>query len=98
MNQRMNEVETKEEFRFDYKRYEPKGLTVEKLDTAFESFLAPATTLFAQIFILIKLTAFALYLWTRRGLVNDQMFIEKQEYERKRVQSQRGDIAQDDLD
>lgn len=88
----------KEEFRFDYKRFEPKGITVEKLDQAFESFMAPTVTLWSQIILLIKIVAFSLYLWTRRGLVNNEMLIEKQEYERKRNQSQRGDLEEDDLD
>lgn len=93
----MNNPE-KNEFRFDYKRFEPKVITVEKLDQAFESFLAPTTTLWAQIILLVKIVMFSLYLWTRRGLVNNEMLIEKQEYERQRNQSQRTDIEEDDLD
>lgn len=86
------------EFRFDYSKFDSKQLTVEKLDKAFESFMAPATSTVGQVVLIIKLVAFSLYAWTRRGLVNDQMLIEKQEYERKRTESQLGDLAEDDLD
>lgn len=92
------ETEQKPDFRFDYKKYESKQLTIEKLDHAFESIMAPAATSFGQIMALVKMGVFALYLWSRMKLINEQELIEKQKYERERGQSQRRDIEEDDLD
>lgn len=86
------------DFRFDYKKYETKTLTVEKLDQIFDNFNSPSTSLFSQIIIIVKLAAFSLYLWTRRSLIHEQELIQKQEYEVSRSGSQRGDIEEDNLD
>jgi hypothetical protein len=90
--------ENKPDFRFDYKKYESKQLTVEKLDKIFESIVAENPSTFGLIVSLFKMGVFALYLWTRMRLINEKRIIQKQEYERERGSSQRGDIAQDDLD
>lgn len=91
-------TEKKQDFRFDYKKYESKQLTVQKLDQYFEAMLAPAASSFGQIMALVKMGVFALYLWSRMKLINEQELIQKQEYERERTQGQRGDIEEDDLD
>lgn len=86
------------DFRFDYKKRQSKHLTIEKLDAAFDSFAAPATNTLSQIMWAIRLTAFAAYCWTRWRLIDEEMLIEKQEYEMRRTQSNSGDLTQDDLD
>ena len=86
------------DFRFDYKKYESKHLTVEKLDDAFSAIVVQTPTIWDQVVMLIKLTVFGVYLWCRYKLISEKVLIEKQEYERKRGQTQVGDIGQDDLD
>lgn len=54
--------------------------------------------MFSQAVVMVKLVAFALYLWVRKGLIEDDYQREKQKYEISRNQSQRGDLAKDDLD
>lgn len=86
------------EFQYNYQKHGENKLTVDQLDEHFKSVITPGTTMFSQIVVVIKMVVFALYLWVRRGLIEDDYQREKQKYEMSRNQSQRGDLAKDDLD
>lgn len=86
------------EFKYNYQKHGKNKLTVDQLDEHFKAVITPGTTIFSQVFVLVKMVAFALYLWVRRGLIEDDYQREKQEYEMSRNQSQREDLEKDDLD
>ena len=86
------------DFRFNYQKYGENKLTVAKLDQHFEAILQPGSGVVHLVSTVIKMIAFSLYLWTRKGLIEDDYQREKQAYEQTRNQSQRGDLAKDDLD
>lgn len=86
------------EFTYNYQKHGENKLTVDQLDEHFKAVMTPGTTMFSQAVVMVKLVAFALYLWVRKGLIEDDYQREKQKYEISRNQSQRGDLAKDDLD
>lgn len=88
----------KKEFRFDYKKYESKKISLEKIDQTFEVIVAPATSNFQIIAKGIQLLLAAAYIFIRKSLINEKLEIAKQEYESGRSNSNADDIAKDDLD
>lgn len=90
--------DTKPEFRFDYKKYESKNISIDQLDKMFEHVTDPTTSTTQTIFKGIQLVFTMFYIFARRNLVNEKFDIAKQEYESGRSNQNAGDIGRDDLD
>lgn len=85
--------------RFDYTRYRPKGITVERLDQ-LASFVfegnAPGTL--GAIIAAIKLSVAIAYITARRIMVDHELLIIKQQYEVDQNTHIGDDLNRDDLD
>jgi hypothetical protein len=87
-----------DQFVFDYSKYSTSSIPMEHLEDIRKTAIAPATNIITQIFLLVRVTVLVGIEWLRSRKINEEMLIQKQEYERKRVRSQRGDLEKDDLD
>lgn len=86
------------DFRFDYKKYKTKSISIDTLDKIFEVVVTPSTTMVDKIFKGIQLALVTWYLLARKSLIEQQLEIEKQEYETGRTNTNIDDINKDDLD
>lgn len=86
------------DFRFDYKKYKSKSINVSMLDKLMDDCINAGTSRWASIVMACKITLFFAYLWARKTLIDQQMMIEKQDYEQGRVNQNETDIGADDLD
>lgn len=86
------------DFRFDHKKYKSRKITIERLDKVFDSFIEPSTGTFSSFVAGLKIIVFFTYLWARKRMIDEEMFIAKQDYEQGRTNSNSSDINQDDLD
>lgn len=93
-----NPTPVKNDFRFDYKKYKTKAIDVSMLDKLMEDCISAGTSRWASIVMGIKIVLFFAYLWARKTLIDQQMMIEKQNYEMDRVNQNETDIGNDDLD
>ena len=85
-------------FRFDYKKYKTKSINVDTLDKIFEVVISPSVSMLDKIFKGIQLALVTWYLLARKSLIEQQLEIEKQEYETGRTNTNIDDINRDDLD
>lgn len=85
-------------FRFDYKKYKTKSISIDTLDKIFEVVITPSTGTVDKIFKGIQLALVTWYLLARKSLIEQQLEIEKQEYETGRTNTNIDDINRDDLD
>lgn len=94
----MQDTETKADFRFDYAKYKTKSISIEKLDLAFDKVFAPDTSTIGKYLGIVWIIVTFAYIWIRRGLIDEQERLEKQEYEIRRVNQSSGTLETDDLD
>lgn len=88
----------KEEFRFDHRQWKSKKVDIDKLDAVMDVVLDSGTSTWGSIVAGIKVLIFFAYLWARKRLIDEEFMIRKQQYEQGRVNDNRDDLSQDDLD
>lgn len=91
-------TDPKPDFRFDYSKWQSSGVPMEHVEDIRKVAIQPATNIFTQVFLLVRVLILVGCEWLRMRKMNEEMLKQKQDYERGRNQEQRGDIAQDDLD
>lgn len=90
--------DTKKAFRFNYKKYESKSITIEALDKIFDVVMLSTTGTLQTIKMGLQLVFAMVYLFARKNLIEEKLLIAKQEYESGRSNQNSDDIIRDDLD
>lgn len=88
------------DFRYDYRKFRPKGISVEQLDMLAEFVFKGNGTdgKIATIIAAVKLTIALAYITARRIMIADEMRMAKQQYEVERTGGRMDDLNRDDLD
>jgi hypothetical protein len=94
-------------FRYNYIKYRSKSISLDRLDKMMDFVMSDPlvdakTTdkiiFYVKIaFTILKLVCVVGYVFSRRSLVEEQMQIEKQEYEQAQGHADQGAINDDDL-
>lgn len=72
---------------YSYSKYRSKHLTVEQLDLLIKLALVVPTSKIDAIIKASQLIVFSAAVWARRQLIEEEMLMVKEEYERKRTAS-----------
>ena len=92
-------TDPKKEFRYDYTKFRPKGISVERLDQLADFvFNGNAPSNLGAIIAAIKLAVAIAYITARRIMISDEMEIAKQQYEVSQGAQIGDDLNRDDLD
>ena len=87
------------EQRFDYSKYRPRGISVERLDQlASFVFEGNAPSTLGAIIAAIKLAVAIAYITARKIMIDNELLIAKQQYEVDQNNRIGDDLNRDDLD
>lgn len=87
----------KQDFRFNYEKYQNKSIKIEVIDKMIVTIL-DATGTFALIILAVKVFALSTLYIMRGKIIDEQERIEKQNYEIRRANTNRDTLEKDDLD
>lgn len=88
----------KEEFRFQYSKYQTSKVSIEQVNEIRKVASEPATNIITQIFLMVRILVLVGCAWLRKGIMDEEMLVQKQEYEIRRGQQGSGSLEEDDLD
>ena len=79
---------------YNYTKFKSSKISVETIDKLIDLAIVAPTSKFGAIFKMAQLLTVGVAIWARKNLIEEEILIERQEYQQRRSESNQSEVDQ----